>query len=120
MVDGELWTRFFLHEPLFSVGCILSGYRNHPANRAKLYYTECIQEMERAIKIMKQRCSTDVLDNYSKLRLSQKFKNSFLRHIPVVRTGLNYTYPAAIKKASYKNVTWKNEMWLEQTLPFSI
>jgi len=50
MVDGELWTRFFLEARLWHAECILSGYREHSSNRAKSHYDLCILEMESAIK----------------------------------------------------------------------
>jgi len=49
MVDGELWTRFFLHDELYHAHCLLSGYRMHSANRAAQRYSECVSEMRRAI-----------------------------------------------------------------------
>jgi hypothetical protein len=53
MVDGELWTRFFRIEPLWHVHAVLSGYRMHPGNRAKLHIEECRTEMLRAIDDMR-------------------------------------------------------------------
>jgi glycosyltransferase involved in cell wall biosynthesis len=53
MVDGELWTRFFLHTPLWHVHAVLSGYREHGTNRARDHMDDCIAEMARAIDVMK-------------------------------------------------------------------
>lgn len=55
MVDGELWSRFFLHEDLWHVNCILSGYREHGKNRAHLFEADCDREMEKAIRVMRSR-----------------------------------------------------------------
>jgi glycosyltransferase involved in cell wall biosynthesis len=46
MIDGELWSRFFLHSELYSVEPILAGYRIQGSNRAMLYALECEEEME--------------------------------------------------------------------------
>jgi glycosyltransferase involved in cell wall biosynthesis len=49
MVDGELWTKFFLYAELYHAHCILSGYRSHGDNRALHNYDACISEMQQAI-----------------------------------------------------------------------
>jgi glycosyltransferase involved in cell wall biosynthesis len=54
MVDGELWSRFFQHENLWHAHCVLSGYRTHSSNRAKLHREECIDEMRRAVSAMRR------------------------------------------------------------------
>ena len=60
-VDGELWTRFFLHDELYSLDCILGGYRIHSANRAIHYHDECSREMELAIDEMRKKCPQTTL-----------------------------------------------------------
>ena len=68
MVDGELWTRFFLHAELYHAHCILSGYRSHGDNRALHNYDTCLSEMRQAINDlrpqlnMKARARYPVLD----------------------------------------------------------
>ena len=56
MVDGELWCRFFTLDRLWHVRCILSGYRVHGSNRARLNEKECREEMRRAIADLKEKC----------------------------------------------------------------
>jgi glycosyltransferase involved in cell wall biosynthesis len=71
MVDGELWTRFFLFDNLWHAKCILSGYRMHRDNRAKEFYAECLAEMGKAIEIMRQKVSqtsmTSIRQDYALL-----------------------------------------------------
>ncbi|MCM0758036.1 glycosyltransferase [Sporomusa sphaeroides DSM 2875] len=59
MVDGELWTRFFLIDELWHVNARLSGYRMHDTNRATLYRDEVLREMEKAIAAMKEKVYVD-------------------------------------------------------------
>jgi glycosyltransferase involved in cell wall biosynthesis len=121
MVDGELWTRFFLHEELYSVDCILGGYRVHSENRAKLRYRECLEEMNSAISVMKQKCSHEVLNTYAQLQLLQKVRRTpFLRYLPISYFGRRLIFPAAFKNAVYRNITYENEMWTERALAFSV
>jgi glycosyltransferase involved in cell wall biosynthesis len=54
MVDGNLWCRFFATSQLYSVGCILGGYRYHTANRAVAHMQTCHAEMRRAM--LPRRC----------------------------------------------------------------
>jgi glycosyltransferase involved in cell wall biosynthesis len=53
MVDGELWTRFFPHTPLWYASCFIGGYRMHKTNRAHKFLQECREEMRRAIEAMR-------------------------------------------------------------------
>jgi glycosyltransferase involved in cell wall biosynthesis len=55
MVDGELWTRFFLHDSLWHATCVLSGYRMHRGNRARMFDEDCEAEMSKAIAAMRRR-----------------------------------------------------------------
>jgi hypothetical protein len=61
MIDGELWTRFFLHAPLHRVQYLLGGFRLHRANRSH-DYTVVHQEMRRAIDTMRAALDPSVLD----------------------------------------------------------
>jgi glycosyltransferase involved in cell wall biosynthesis len=53
MVDGELWTRFFVHAPLYHAHCIISGYRVTGQNRAMKNMQACLDEMQQAIDQMR-------------------------------------------------------------------
>jgi len=67
MCDGELWTRFFLHEKLYYVHASLSGYRVHGTNRAMLNRKACDADMARAIAKLKQNLPREILDTYKKM-----------------------------------------------------
>ncbi len=54
MVDGELWSRFFLNEGLWHLHGVLGGYRVHKDNRAKHRRENCIAEMERVVGQMRR------------------------------------------------------------------
>lgn len=54
MVDGELWTRFFLNAELVHVHTLLGGYRAHGENRAARHLDDCHAEMRRAIGVMRE------------------------------------------------------------------
>ncbi len=115
MVDGELWTRFLLYEELYSVGCILGGYRIHSCNRAKHNYGECLREMEQAISVMKKKCSPDVISAYNKLKVMQKFKKTFCSKI--IPASLLWC-PSIFKTVQYKKISYKDNKWIERSQPF--
>jgi len=117
MVDGELWTRFFLHAELYSVDSIISSYRVHSNNRAKINYRHCLNEMERAIFEMKNKCSPKVLGTYS--QLNKAILNVPLwRYLPITLFLRKYIYPEAFNEADYKNITCQNKVWIERRIPF--
>jgi hypothetical protein len=66
MVDGELWTRFFLNAELWHATCALGGYRRHRGNRAALHQAECQAEMMRAIETMQAKAKPDYLAKLSR------------------------------------------------------
>lgn len=70
MVDGELWTRFFLEDDLWHIDAVLSGYRVHDTNRAALFMDCVIAEMERAIKELRNKVVHDavILNNLEKIK----------------------------------------------------
>lgn len=124
MVDGELWTRFFLYTDLYSVDCILSGYRYHQTNRATMMYQSCLQEMDQAIKIMRQKCSKKVLQNSTKLNIIRKIKKCIplSQYVPLSKYRHNIFFPSALRASCYKNIYYEHEksVWLERTLPYSL
>lgn len=121
MVDGELWTRFFLHADLYTVDCILGGYRAHPGNRARHHAQACAEEMEKAISVMKGKCPGDVLKTCAKLQLASKISETGpCKYLPISRLSRKLVIPDAFRAASYKNITYQNENWIERTMPFSV
>ncbi len=67
MVDGELWTRFFLKAQLFHVRCALGAFRQWGGNRSTLNGQACHAEMHRCISTMRQSCGSQILENAAAL-----------------------------------------------------
>lgn len=122
MVDGELWTRFFLYADLYGVDCILGGYRAHDVNRAKLNYSECLLEMEKAIDVMRKSCPKRVINNSRKLKIIEIIKKMILcKRLrifpPFHRQGLF----RLIRETSYKNIYFGGlKEWVERSQPFNM
>jgi len=122
MVDGELWTRFFLHEPLYSVDSILSGYRMYPQNRARQHYQSCVQEMEQAIAAMKNRCPKNVQANLERLNLVRRVgKLPLARQFSLARLLRGFAFPTLSSDLAYPNIFFDYDSgnWKEQRLPYS-
>jgi glycosyltransferase involved in cell wall biosynthesis len=119
MVDGELWSRFFLLDRLYTVDCILSGYRVHTTNRAIQNLAECQYEMETIIDQMRSNCGEEIL------RLSKIFRwIRWVKRLPVIkrfpiekviRLGLSKVY----MKAEYPLLVYQYGGWEKSRLPFS-
>lgn len=61
MIDAELWSRFFLIEKLYSVDCLLSGFRVHANYRSGNNIAECHREMAEIIASMRSQCKDDCI-----------------------------------------------------------
>ncbi|WP_372719109.1 glycosyltransferase family 2 protein [Novipirellula sp.] len=120
-VDGELWTRFFLHEELYSLDCILSGYRIQSQNRGIQHHDECSREMEAAIEIMRKKCPPGTLETGQKLsRLKSVKKRWIMQHFPLQYLVSRFIWPEMYRDLRYKNIAFQNEEWAERSLPWSI
>lgn len=117
MVDGELWSRFFLHADLYTVDSILAGYRMHSNNRARKNNQLCIKEMDKVISQMRKECPEDILSTSSILNISVK-NLPFWKCLPVSLFFRKFIHASSFSKADYKNISWKNDKWVERTLPF--
>jgi len=73
MVDGELWSRFFLHQELWHLNIPLGGLRQHGERRAINNRYQVLNEMHRCIKLMKESISDDtnqtwlLIEEYKKI-----------------------------------------------------
>jgi glycosyltransferase involved in cell wall biosynthesis len=123
MVDGELWSRFFLHDKLYTVDCILSGYRTYGNNRATLNYSKCIAEMNDIVGIMRSQCPNDVLEDAKKLRLILRLAWK-LRVIFGESRALDFLGKTVGKNLFYKTgydiITWDVSScdWIEKRISF--
>lgn len=79
MVDGELWTRFFLCAELYHVNRCIGGFRSHESNRSKTFEQQVRQDMERAILVMKKKLPQEKNKRLQKLEhlfnLEQDYQN---------------------------------------------
>ena len=116
MVDGELWTRFFLYADLYSVDCILGGYRFHSNNRGESNMQLCKQEMEMAISKMKAKCPKDIISINNKL----KWLRMVNRYLLCKNKSFSKLVSIILKDARYKNIYFKDEVWRERVLPFNL
>lgn len=127
MVDGELWSRFFLHDNLYTVDCILSGYRSYGDNRASQNYSLCISEMEVTISNMLNNCSPEVINNFSNLKMLLQASTArpfSLKNALQDAISKKLIHTEAAKKlyldTGYRIISWdigKNQ-WVEGFLPF--
>jgi glycosyltransferase involved in cell wall biosynthesis len=127
MIDGELWSRFFLHDKLYSVGCILGGYRFHGANRALNYAEDCRQEMNAILSDLRLKASPDILNVARNLSLAKK-----LCRLPVFKATRTSKLvwkvlaKSLIRKsasiASYPSIVWDYDTntWKETDIPFGL
>lgn len=67
MVDGELWTRFFVHERLHHATCALGAFRQWGGNRSSANLESCHAEMRRAVNVMRQACDRQTLKSAAAL-----------------------------------------------------
>ncbi len=121
MIDGELWTRFFLHAELYTVDCILSGYRFHDTNRVKLNYQTCLREMDSAVSDLKKNCAEDVLKMANRLKKVKKIvKNPAAKALSLETLFRKSLYKKEYSAANYKNIFFKDGQWHERILPFLV
>lgn len=116
MVDGELWCRFFAHADLYSVDCILGGFREHADNRSRHNYADCLTEMEQAIEVLRQRCDPGTLATCRRLELVRKAL-PFLSLPPL--SYLSRELPL-FRRVAYRNIYYGEGGWRERRLPFSL
>lgn len=109
MVDGELWSRFFLHARLHSVQCVLGGYRSHGDNRATLHKAACHTEMARAIDTMRAHCAPQTLRNASALGMLTRVRHLFT--LPGPRRIGTAMLGAVLEDAAYDSIRYENGCW---------
>jgi len=123
MVDGELWTRFFLHAPLYTVDAVLGGYRSHGTNRAKLHYDRCLMEMRRAIAGMVPLVDPQTL-TIAKILASLRVEKRRVGqpHLDDMELCRRYGAGAvnAFVAASYHHIAWHEGDWVEARTRFRL
>ncbi len=117
MIDGELWSRFFLHDELFSLDCILGGYRIHATNRAKENLETCEREMEKAISVMRQNCPEQcerVAKWLNRLGVVQRWP--LIRRLPLENWIRHQVMASELPIVDYRNLKFEDDHWEERIL----
>ncbi|MGH2506214.1 MAG: glycosyltransferase family 2 protein [Ktedonobacteraceae bacterium] len=121
MIDGELWSRFFLQDSLFIVDCILSGYRVHSTNRAQKYLTDCQAEMITIISDMRRDCADSILRTADSLARVKLFKRMLpCQHLNPIDQVARLVCRTLYARASYPLLSYRNGVWAQSRLPFSV
>ena len=68
MVDGELWTRFFLSDDIWNLDLVISSFRNHEKNRSHTRMEKVYDEMNQVINMMKTRLSPELISSFETLQ----------------------------------------------------
>ncbi|MBB5352648.1 glycosyltransferase involved in cell wall biosynthesis [Haloferula luteola] len=119
MVDGELWSRFFLHDRLYTVDAVFGGYRAHGTNRAGKFLDDCLREMDESVAHMRQQCPPEVLNQTRRLRQLRTLARKTGLKKQVARQGRKW-FPQIFDAADYDNIHWDGEAWVHRKLPYSL
>jgi hypothetical protein len=127
MVDVELWTRFFLHDRLYNVDCVLGGWRSHGENRILKNPGLYRKEMNQFIEMVAHQCDQKIMRNTAKLRLIWKFANSpaiksFLGVSNINKLAANFVAKKLFLDAAHSVIAWDfgKDKWIEATRPFRL
>jgi len=108
MVDGELWSRFFLHARLYHARCVLGGFRQWAGNRSASQIEACRTEMRQCIATMQQSCDTQTLKNAAKLRRVSSTPKSLRKTVDKL---LHLSLPALRLETAYDVLTFEGNEW---------
>ena len=113
MVDSELWSRFFANSELFYLQCILSGYRVHGINRAKIFSELCYQETKQAEIQLSQLADPSITNLANKIKSHLKIFSFFLansKNHKLLKTLCFLTFGQIFKntyaRAGYNVISW--------------
>ena len=114
-VDGDLWTRFFLHEKLVSVSCGFGGYRYHGTNRAFANMKSIETETENSIFQMNRHVDQAKLELMAK---SRKFSSEINSGKSLKPTA--YFTQAELEEISYRHLHFNlnTSEWVGTFLPY--
>lgn len=68
MVDGELWSRFFLFDDIWHLNIVIGGFRSHDTNRSHFHIEKVYCEMEEVINIMKTKIDPRIKKSFTLLK----------------------------------------------------
>ena len=118
MVDGELWTRFFLKAPLYHVARLLGGFRRWGENRSLLDRAQCEAEMKRCVEVMRYSSDAQTLFDLAILQRVRKVKPGIRRQI--ARKIIHRMKPSLKSETAYDVVLYRDQSWRCGKYPFSI
>lgn len=112
MMDGELWSRFFLHAELFSVDQILGGFRYHGENRSAQFKARCLKEMEAIIGELKEKVPAKVNKTAARLKQIERFRLAALLGQPLIDRLIDIEdMPSCYQSIHYRNIFSEDNEW---------
>lgn len=121
MVDGELWSRFFLEAELYHVTALLAGFRKYGDNRSLVHAGACHREMRSSIAKMESHSPSRVLEN---CRCFRKVRRVLDRPIPgrwrFIYPKLRGRYASAFADAAYTDLTYDGKAWVKEKRSFEV
>ena len=116
MVDGELWSRFFLSDDIWHLDLVISSFRSHEKNRSHTQIEKVYKEMNDVINVMKTKLDPKLIDSFyilqkylDLIQISKKnqksiYNNKALKFLP------HFLYTRAIHSVISKNKMQLNFM----------
>jgi glycosyltransferase involved in cell wall biosynthesis len=119
MVDGELWSRFFLTDRLYHIDCVVGGYREHGHNRAALHRDKCTAEMEQAISWMRNNCGKAVLNNCKSLQDILSLRRNPQSQQASLPADIFREFSKVCEEAAYDRIVYQNRRWEKSKVRYS-
>lgn len=126
MVDGELWSRFFLHANIYHVDCMLGGYRLHNSNRAKIFNQQCDSEMRKIISKLADSytCTHEANSQLSQARkiigLKKIVFGKYHRYVSLLPLYRKFKGDHYLSELDYFTIVFENGNWKIKRVPFNI
>ena len=131
MVDGELWSRFFLSDDIWNLDLVIGSFRSHGKNRSHTQLEKVYEEMDKVIGIMKKKLSPEQASSFNALKeyLDQNsiYRNKALKILPhflytrVLRSQSTYQKTRInfnLGTYDYKLLRFIDNTWVKQTQKF--
>ena len=116
MVDGELWSRFFLSAELYHAKCVLGGFRMWGGNRSAQKMDICHAEMRSCTKVLSDSCDKEVRARANMLAMFLKAEK-ITKGFPA-KALIRRTLPSLAKQAGYKSLYYQSGVWEIENLPY--
>jgi len=113
MVDGELWSRFFLFAEPCHINCTLGGWRNTGKNRSSVNQDLIHEEMRLVVEYLRSNCTRSALnlvaqleDMYRTYELIENKPGSRMSYSLPQGNVNRYFYVDILRSASYLEAIW--------------